>query len=1017
MKKQALFLSLVCTTALLANPSGADVQGGLVSMQAVDKLLEIHASDRSIINWNDFSIQFGETTRFVQPSASSAVLNRVTGMNASMINGMLEANGRVILVNPHGVLIGKDGIIKTAEFIASTTDILNLDDWSIRRDAVQLACEGIDASALINHEGMIEVTGIDRTGGRILLLGPDLKIDGKLVAVGGTIELLGNRVLLDQNADMDVSSAQGGGTVLVGGDFQGKNPDVMNSKFVGMHPDAVIVASALENGNGGKVILWSEEGTDYRGSIFAKGGERGGDGGVIEVSSKGSYIYRGQSDASAPMGNPGTLLLDPADITIGGAVFGTPFAFPVYAPAVNSGILAVADVQAALAGGSNVTIQTSAGVGGTGIINWLVGFPIAWATNNCSLTLQANDTITIASTISSAGNLSNISLQSTGGGITITSGAAAASGVDCTGTGAVTLTAQNNILIAASTLVGGTASVSTTNAPLNITSTAGSITVGDALANDPTTVATTSGALNLTAATGVDVIAGIANTANARVVTGTTVAPINVNVTGAGNVQLISISPAPGFTPTAQIGDDLNPSGPVVINVSNGDLNMLVGSTASPAGLQIVKIGSQDSVNITANNMNVLPSGFGLPRANVIVANAVPTTSSINLSGNFLGTANGNLLGNSSYLFDFSNSTLSFSCGGDFTMTSTSAIVPTGFSSLGGTGTATFNIGGNFVQAAGQGFITPTVLAFSALQPLTMNVGGNYLLSSTGGNLVFAQMSSTSNLNLNVGGNITMRGALSVFATVFGINSAGSGALNVVAGGDILIRRHAIIPLADDGSGTFIAGGNFTMENGSEITTSGTQGPNLQLTIVADNQFPSAPLIGPGGVNIDSGAIVFPIGTPGFPPIRIFTARRSQNNILGLINNTNFVAGPFDVNTPAEQWRVYYPQSFIGSPFTVFYKEPLFFPLVFTFLRLYAVLGNMYDVLSEHEYPLPFYKEQFCLYYCSEDPIVAKQECWSNYPPRRDYMIISNDSCYPVQQLNYRKFHPYRPKTLPMDID
>jgi filamentous hemagglutinin family protein len=1009
MYKSSLFLSLLCTSALLANPQGAHIQSGEVSMQAVDQLLEIHAPDRSIIHWNDFSIGRGETTRFIQPSASSAVLNRVTGMSVSIINGILEANGRVILVNPQGVLIGKEGVIKTAEFIASTTDVLNLDDWSIRRDHVQLNFEG--TRALINHEGMIEATGVDRSGGRILLLGPDLKIDGQLVAQAGSVELLGEHVLLSEHAAIDVSGVHGdGGVVFVGGDYQGKNPDVMNSKTVGMHPEAIIVASAGDQGNGGKVILWADEALDFRGSIFAKGGSLGGDGGFIETSSKGNGgAYKGHVDTSAIAGKTGEWLLDPCDITINAGPSAPAFTFPTYAPPGPSAVVNANDIQAAL-GGSNVTIQTSSGVGGLGLIDWQAGFPITWNTSN-ALTLNADSNITIASDLTCTGG-GSIALNSTVGNIIITSGGATSSTISTNGAGSISLASAGSTQIFASTLAGGVAGLQTITGSIAVTSTAGSIIVGDALASDATTISTISGPINLTAATGVDVIGGIVTT-TAKVVTGTITAPINVNVTGTGNVQLISTAPAPGLSPEAHIGDDLTPSGPVVINVANGDLNLLVGNTIVPGGSPIVKIGSQDSINIKAGNMNVLADGLGIPQALVSVATVNPTTSSIQLSGNFLAKAVGVVGQAPRFTFDFPNSTLSFSCAGNFTMTNTAFFLFIGFHQLGGLGTATFNIGGNFVMAVGQGFIPIGTLYFDSLIPLSMNVGGDFLLSSQG--QTFAQFFSDSNLNLHVNGNIVTQGGNFPASTVLGVNSTGSDTLNIFAGGDIHMKRHSNILLADNGPGTVIANRNIILDSDAVITINNVVG-SPSLTLVVDNQFPSAPLIGPGAFIFDAGATIFPLGTPGSYPVRIFTARRSQNSILGTINGTTFAPGAFDVNTPAEQWRVYYPQSFIGSPFTVFYKEPFFFPPL-TFSRLYAVLGNMYDVLSEFEYPLPFYREAFCLYYCSDDIESASKKCWSHYPARKIFMILPNDSCYPVQELNYRKFHPYRPKTLQMDMN
>jgi filamentous hemagglutinin family protein len=101
MKGLIFLYFLLMTLPGWARPSGADVKSGQVSFQSIDAALEVYASDRSIIHWEDFSIQKDEVMRFIQPGASSVVLNRVTGLNASMIHGVLEANGRVVLINPN----------------------------------------------------------------------------------------------------------------------------------------------------------------------------------------------------------------------------------------------------------------------------------------------------------------------------------------------------------------------------------------------------------------------------------------------------------------------------------------------------------------------------------------------------------------------------------------------------------------------------------------------------------------------------------------------------------------------------------------------------------------------------------------------------------------------------------------------------------------------------------------------------------------------------------------------------
>jgi hypothetical protein len=135
---------------------------------------------------------------------------------------------------------------------------------------------------------------------------------------GGTIEILGPDLALAA-AHLDASGDAAGGTILVGGDTHGQNPDIPNARTLTVNGATEIHADARTNGPGGKVILWSDQATEFYGSVSAKGGALGGDGGFIEVSGKDNLIYGGVADAGAPKGQPGALLLDPKNITISNA--------------------------------------------------------------------------------------------------------------------------------------------------------------------------------------------------------------------------------------------------------------------------------------------------------------------------------------------------------------------------------------------------------------------------------------------------------------------------------------------------------------------------------------------------------------------------------------------------------------------------------------------------------------------------------------------------------------------------
>src|SRR5947209_450427 len=132
---------------------------------------------------------------------------------------------------------------------------------------------------------------------------------------GGTIQALGVRVGVIGHGVIDASGDAGGGTILVRGDYQGGNPNVQNAQQTVIGSDGIIRADAGTTGEGGRVIVWSDESTRFFGSISARGGSQGGNGGFVETS--GNVLQAsGRVDTSAPNGTTGNWLLDPLDITI-----------------------------------------------------------------------------------------------------------------------------------------------------------------------------------------------------------------------------------------------------------------------------------------------------------------------------------------------------------------------------------------------------------------------------------------------------------------------------------------------------------------------------------------------------------------------------------------------------------------------------------------------------------------------------------------------------------------------------
>jgi ELWxxDGT repeat protein len=160
---------------------------------------------------------------------------------------------------------------------------------------------------------------VDTSTGNVIVSGSLDVSNTALGQTGGSVQVLGNKVALVEQARVDVSGDAGGGTALIGGDYQGQGqtPNATET-FVGR--DATINADAINNGHGGKVIVWADNATRFYGNISARGGTNGGNGGFVEVSGKENLAFDGVVDVGATAGESGQLLLDPARVVIGNRV-------------------------------------------------------------------------------------------------------------------------------------------------------------------------------------------------------------------------------------------------------------------------------------------------------------------------------------------------------------------------------------------------------------------------------------------------------------------------------------------------------------------------------------------------------------------------------------------------------------------------------------------------------------------------------------------------------------------------
>jgi len=136
------------------------------------------------------------------------------------------------------------------------------------------------------------------------------------VDCGGDIQVLGEQVGVMGNARIDASGQRGGGRVLVGGDYQGKNPAVLNARQSYVSQDARIAADALASGDGGKIVVWGNDTTRVYGTLSARGGAASGKGGLVETSGHFLDVAGARVDTRAANGTAGFWQLDPANILV-----------------------------------------------------------------------------------------------------------------------------------------------------------------------------------------------------------------------------------------------------------------------------------------------------------------------------------------------------------------------------------------------------------------------------------------------------------------------------------------------------------------------------------------------------------------------------------------------------------------------------------------------------------------------------------------------------------------------------
>ncbi|WP_175718574.1 GLUG motif-containing protein [Burkholderia anthina] len=283
-KRVAAALSLLGLTSLpaFALPTGENIAAGkadIIRENDGKSMLVNQHTDKLITNWNDFNIAGNERVSFHQPGTTSIALNRVVGNNGSQIHGQLDANGKVFLVNPNGVLFGSGAQINVGGLVASTQNIADADFL-----AGNYRFSGNSTAAIVNDG---HITAAD--GGSVALLGARVSNNGVIQARMGRVALgAGNTFKVNFDGNDLLSLQVEGGAV----DAQASNGGLLKAD------GGEVLMTARAAGNLLNAVV-NNTGTIEAKGLASHGGKITLDGGTVLVGGK---LDASAADADAPGG-------------------------------------------------------------------------------------------------------------------------------------------------------------------------------------------------------------------------------------------------------------------------------------------------------------------------------------------------------------------------------------------------------------------------------------------------------------------------------------------------------------------------------------------------------------------------------------------------------------------------------------------------------------------------------------------------------------------------------------------
>ncbi|MFA6502035.1 MAG: filamentous hemagglutinin N-terminal domain-containing protein, partial [Parachlamydiales bacterium] len=824
---------------------------------------------------------------------------------------ILAHAGKVVLASSEKVAIdfSGDGLIQfTAEGDLEKALIENYGNIEAANGAVELTLRAAKKAIkmVVNADGITPADEITEIGGVIHLVSTssivakNVEVNGKdnsniivegnidasnlnIGEKGGTVHVLGDYVSL-KKAEINASGDIGGGEVLIGGGYQGKE-EVHNAISTVVDVDTNIYCDAIKKGDGGKAIVWSDDTTYYNGQIYARGGKEIGDGGLVETSGKENLnVTFGNVNTLSANGKTGSWLMDPSSITIvrnngnqGAAGLTTAATctgggFNLNDTTINNAASTVILCTAGLLRYNNNAVVNiiNSGVGiqhgaasTPSSITFVTGGSTTWSiiTNNGPLIFNGPVNIPTGNTMSLSTTGGNVSFASTVDGAGVIS--------FNTGSGSTTFTGA----------VGGTTAlttVSVTSANITQTSTAkstGNLTyTGSNSINVNGNITTSGGIITMTGPVAVSGSPTFDSTNSGGTATG---ANINFSNTLNGATNL-----------TLRAGT----AGVVSFTGAVGAINALTNLSFTSANL--IQIGN--NITVTGANLLFFPSPVSLTGSSIINSN----NGSISFNNTLNGAQSLTITGGSG------TTTFTGAVGGSTALTSLSATAATITQSstaktsgaLSYSGSAAINVDGNITTSGGIITMTGPVAITAAPTFDTTNVG-----ASLGGSINFATSSSTINgatsLTLRAGtaGTVSFTGAVGGSSALTNLTFTSANLIHIgnnitVTGANLLSfpipvsLTGASIINSNNGSISF----NSTLDGAHSLTITGGSGTTSFTGAIGASDALTSLSVSAATINQASTA-----KTSGFLSYSGFTAINIDGNITtngGIITMTGPVA-------------------------------------------------------------------------------------------------------------------------------